>query len=161
MSTKNYNNKPNRFPVIFSYVDKFSVGGSSINDVDISHSNFIAGKSNPRSKPHQGDRILVTGKTGDDFYIFAAQVNHHVDNKSTKVWANQGGFEWKFNYNITPLSKPTKLSWSDVDRITGASKSQDTRIFHDRFRPQNDGTLITEVGLSRDKIFNYLVKNHK
>ena len=149
-----YNNKPNRFPVIFSYVDGFRVGGSSINDVNISHSNSIVGKSNPRSKPFKGDRVLVTGKTDSGVYIFAGKVNHHVDNTATKVWANQGGLEWKYNYNITPLSKPTTMSWDDIDRVTSSSKSQDKRIFHDRFRPQN-------VGTSRDKLFEYLVKNHQ
>ena len=156
-----YNNKPNRFPVIFSYVDGFSVGGSSINDVNISHSNSIVGKGNPRSKPFKGDRVLVTGKTDSGVYIFAGKVNHHVDNTATKVWANQGGLEWKYNNNITPLSKPTTMSWDDIDRVTSSSKSQDKRIFHDRFRPQNDGTQITEVGTSRDKLFEYLVKNHQ
>ena len=77
------------------------------------------------------------------------------------MWANQGGLEWKYNYNITPLSKPTTMSWDDIDRVTSSSKSQDKRIFHDRFRPQNDGTQITEVGTSRDKLFEYLVKNHQ
>ena len=156
-----YNNKPNRFPVIFPYTDGYSVGGSSINDVDISHSNSIAGKSNRMSKPHQGDRILVTGKTDSGVYIFAGKVNHHVDNTATKAWASQGGLEWKYNYNITPLSQPTSMSWDEIDRITGSTKTQDTRIFHDRFRPQNDGTRITEVGTSRDKLFDYLVENHQ
>ena len=156
-----YNNKPNRFPVIFSYVDGYSVGGSSINDVNISHSQAIAGKSNPRSKPHQGDRVLVTGKTDSGVYIFAAKVNHHVDNSTTLAWANQGGLEWKYNYNITPLSKPTTMSWDDIDRITSSTKSQDKRIFHDRFRPQNDNTRITEVGVSRDRLFDHLIKNHQ
>ena len=59
---KFYNNKPNRFPVIFSYVDQFSVGGSSINDVNISFSNAIIGKGNRLRKPHQGDKVLVAGK---------------------------------------------------------------------------------------------------
>ena len=156
-----YNNKPNRFPVIFSYIDGYSVGGSSINDVDISHSNSIIGKGNRLSKPHQGDRVLVTGKTQEGVYVFAAEVNHYVDNSATKVWANQGGLEWKYNYNIKPLSKPTTMSWDDIDRITMSSKSQDKRIFQDRFRPQNDGTRITEVGVSRDRLFDYLVKNHQ
>ena len=156
-----YNNKPNRFPVIFSYVDGYSVGGSAINDVDISFSNSIIGKSNRLSKPHQGDRVLVTGKTKSGIYIFAAQVNHHVENSSTKIWANQGGLQWNYNYNITPLSKPTTMTWDDVDNITMSSKSQDKRIFSDRFRPQNDGTRITEVGVSRDRLFNHLIKNHQ
>ena len=156
-----YNNKPNRFPVIFSYVDGYSVGGSSINDVDISFSSSIVGKSNPRSKPFQGDRVLVTGKTTDGVYIFAAKLNDHVSNSSTKVWAQKGGFEWKYNYNITPLSKPTKMTWEQIDQITNSAKSQDKRIFHDRFRPQKDGTRITEVGVSRNRIFNHLIKNHK
>ena len=46
-------------------------------------------------------------------------------------------------------------------QIYNSSKSHDKRIFHDRFRPQKTGTQITEVGISRNRIFNHLIQNYQ
>ena len=154
-----YNNKPNRFTGVFSYVDEYSAGENSTNDVQISYDKHIAGKGNRVRKPYPEDRILVVGKKEDGVYVFAAEVISHVDGQITEAWKQKGGKTWQFNYKIRPVSSPTFLSWQQIDKISGSSKSMDKRIFQDRFQPQNDGTRITEVGTSRDRIYSHLTAN--
>ena len=111
------------------------------------------------ASPYPEDRILVVGKKEDGVYVFAAEVISHVDGQITEAWKQKGGKTWQFNYKIRPVSSPTFLSWQQIDKISGSSKSMDKRIFQDRFQPQNDGTRITEVGTSRDRIYSHLTAN--
>ena len=156
-----YNKTPNKYPGVFAYVDELSVGKSSINDVDISYSASIVGKSNRIRKPHIGDEVLVAGKTGEGAYLFAAKIKEHVADNRTNLWKSQGGCKWNFNYSVEKLSQRVSLNWNQINNITQSDRESDKRIFQDRFQPQNEGTQITNVGVSRRKLVNWLKKNHK
>ena len=152
---KRYSNKRAIGPRLFTYSDQYSVRGCAKNDLIISHSNDIVGKGGTR-RSQIGDQVLVVAKKDDGYHLFTATIGNWVDDDRKDTWYLKGGNRWDTNYEISNKTDLAFLTKEEVQKITGASDEQMSRVFVGQFGTGNPLSKVAAVEKIRQKLFDHL-----
>ena len=152
---KRYSNKKAIGPRLFTYSDPYSVRGCAKNDLIISHQDNIVGKGGTR-RSQIDDQVLVVAKKDDGYHIFTAIIGKWVEDSRKDTWYEKGGNRWDINYEISNKSDLVFLTKEEVQKITGASDEQMSKIFVGQFGTSIPHSKIATVEKLRQKLFDHL-----
>ena len=122
--------------ICVSYVDAYSAGKQSMNDLRISFEQHVfAAGSNRLASFRVGDLVIICANEKDKTRrAFVAIIMECLDQPLSN-WHEQGGVLWKYNFRIQPIT--------GITNITPHSESR-----------QAIDLIMEQSGLSRNKLFN-------
>lgn len=121
--------------VCVSYVDKYSAGKQSMNDLLISYEQKIFAAGSKRLASYRpGDYVIICANDPRRRWAFLARITECLD-ETLDAWHDQGGNHWEYNFRIQPLTGVTEITPHSNSRIT---------IDH----------YMEECGLGTNKLFN-------
>lgn len=141
-----------QYPKAVGYSDKYSIGNNATLDLLVSYSNLIVAQNSPLN---EGDGILVTARRGEELVCFAGIVTDEIYHKP-KVWCDEGGQTWKYNYNIVRTSNVTALNLVMVEAIAGYNM-RNLMMFSGAKNLRTKKSVMIAVG----SVWRYLYTNER
>jgi hypothetical protein len=104
----------------FNYVDKFSVGGSGLTDLQIGIANRMCGSNQSRGL-HPGDLCIISTLIYRGVRSFLiGRISSEDLGEGVTVWLEKGGCMWKHNYSYRPITRLLSTSDPEVRKVFGA-----------------------------------------
>jgi len=141
-----------QYPKTVGYSDKYSIGNNATLDLLVSYSNLIVAQNTPLN---EGGGILVTARRDEELVCFAGIVTNEIYSKP-KIWCDEGGQTWKYNYNIVRASNVTALNLVMVEAIAGY-KMRNLMMFSGAKNLNSKKSVMISVG----SVWRYLYTNER
>jgi hypothetical protein len=120
------------------YTDEKSVKNCSYNDLELGYENCMVGCGGKStlgaSTTKKGDIVIIKANKGARKYMSIGVLDTRLEN--CKLWYEEGGIEWDYNYKYTPITQIFEITPSFCEKVYELGKKHNCNaknFFNSRF----------------------------